>query len=62
MPVNRFIRFQGPLQIKPFTDHVYISQVDKDGKTSVKMVGIQFDIISSSNIEGTDEEIEDKTQ
>ena len=62
LPVNRFIRFQGPLQIKPFTDHVYISQVDKDGKTSVKMVGIQFDIISSSNIEGTDEEIEDKTE
>ena len=62
LPVNRFIRFQGPLQIKPFTDNVYISQVDKDGKTSVKMIGIQFDIISSSNIEGTDEEIEDKTE
>ena len=62
LPVNRFIRFQGPLQIKPFTDYVYISQVDKDGKTSVKRVGIQFDIISSSNIEGTDKEVEEKTE
>ena len=62
LPVNRYNRFQGPLQIKPFTDYVYISQIDKDGKTNVKMIGIQLDILSSSSSETTDEEIEDSDE
>ena len=57
LPVNKYNRFQGPLQIKPFTDNAYITQIDKDGKTTTKMITIQFDIHSSSKVETTDEEI-----
>ena len=62
LPVNRYNRFQGPLQIKPFTDNVYINLTDKDGKTSIKMITIQFDILSSTNVEPTNEEIEENTE
>ena len=56
--INRYIRFQGPLQIKPFTDNVYASITDKDGKISTTMITIQFDILSSSKI-GSNEEKEE---
>ena len=55
LKVNRYIRFQGPLQIKPFTDNVYVSITDKDGKISISMITIQFDILSSSKIGSSDE-------
>ena len=58
MRVNRYIRFQGPLQIKIFTDNVYASITDKDGKISTTMITIQFDILSSSKI-GSNEEKEE---
>ena len=58
MRVNRYIRFQGPLQIKIFTDNVYASITDKDGKISISMIAIQFDILSSSKI-GSNEEKEE---
>ena len=50
LPINKFVRFQGPLQIKPFIDYVYMTITDKDGKVSTKKIQIQFDIISSSKI------------
>ena len=55
LKVNRYIRFQGPLQIKPFVDNVYASITDKDGKISISMLTIQFDILSSSKIGVSDE-------
>ena len=55
LKVNRYIRFQGPLQIKPFIDSVYTSITDKDGKISISMLTIQFDILSSSKIGVSDE-------
>ena len=55
LKVNRYIRFQGPLQIKPFIDNVYASITDKDGKISISMLTIQFDILSSSKIGVSDE-------
>ena len=55
LKVNRYIRFQGPLQIKPFIDSVYASITDKDGKISISMLTIQFDILSSSKIGVSDE-------
>ena len=58
LSVSRNIRFQGPLQIKPFIDHVYVSKTDKDGKTITKMISFEFDIITSTKIEEEDEEEE----
>ena len=56
--VNRYIRFQGPLQIKPFTDNVYISKTGVDGKISTKNIGIKFEISSSTDMSGTGKEEE----
>ena len=53
--VNRYNRFQGPLQIKPFTDNVYASITDKNEKINTLMITIQFDILSSSKIGSSDE-------
>ena len=54
LPINRYIRFQGPLQIKPFTDFVYVSKTDISGKTSTNLISVEFDILSSSVVEKTD--------
>ena len=62
LPINRYIRFQGPLQIKPFTDYAYTTITDKDGKTSTKMIGVQFDILSSSKIEDEDNDEKPETR
>ena len=56
LQVNRYIRFQGPLQIKPFTDNAYITKTDVDGKITTKNIGIRFDILSSTDVSGTKEE------
>ena len=56
LPINRYIRFQGPLQIKPFSDYIYTTITDKDGKTTTKLIGVQYDITSSSKLEDTNEE------
>ena len=50
LTINKFVKFRGPLQIKPFTDFIYISITDKDGKNITKKIQMQFDILSSSNI------------
>ena len=69
--VNRYMKFKGPLQIKPFTDFVYVTKTDKDGKDTTKIAEIQFEIPSSSKIEDDDDEegekntktrLEEKTQ
>jgi len=63
IPINRYVRFQGPLQIKPFTDFVYATKTDKDGKISTNRIGIEFDILSSSNPEeGEEEENEEEKE
>ena len=60
IPINRYVRFQGPLQIKPFTDFVYATKTDKDGKISTNRIGIEFDILSSTNPEEEEEENEEE--
>ena len=62
LQVNRYSRFQGPLQIKPFTDYVYINKIGIDGKLSTKMVGIQFEILSSTNPDEIDDEEEEEEE
>ena len=51
IPVSQLVQLKGPLQIKPFTDFVYITKTDKDGKNTTKRIGIEFNIPSSSKIE-----------
>ena len=46
--VSRYIKFKGPLQIKPFTDLNYISSTDTDGKTSINLIQVKFEILASS--------------
>ena len=46
LDINKNIKFQGPLQIKPFTDYVYIEKTDKDGIKTVNKIGIKFEILS----------------
>lgn len=51
IPINRYIKFKGPIQIKPFTDLVYVSKTDIEGKTSNILIDIKFDIKSKSTDE-----------
>ena len=44
--VSRYIKFKGPLQIKPFTDLTYISSTDTEGKTSNNLIQIKFEILA----------------
>ncbi len=60
LPINKYIKFKGPLQIKPFTDFVYITKTDKDGKVSTKRISIEFNIPSSSKISDDEEEIRNR--
>jgi len=46
LEVNRYIKFQGPLQIKPFTDYSFIEKTDKDAKKTISKIGIKFEILS----------------
>ena len=46
--VSRYIKFKGPLQIKPFNDLVYINIIDSEGKTTNNLIPIKFDILSST--------------
>ena len=46
--VSRYIKFKGPLQIKPFTDLNYISSTDIEGKTSINLIQVKFEILASS--------------
>ena len=46
--VSRYIKFKGPLQIKPFTDLNYISSTDTEGKTSINLIQVKFEILASS--------------
>ena len=47
--VNRYIKFKGPIQIKPFTDLIYITKTDTEGKITNDLISVKFDIISASN-------------
>jgi hypothetical protein len=60
MPISKYVRFRGPLQIKPFSDYAYITKTDKDGKVTTKRIGIDFNIPSSSKIEDDDDEENEK--
>ena len=51
IPINRYIKFKGPIQIKPFTDLIYVSKTDIEGKTSNILIDIKFDIKSKSTDE-----------
>ena len=59
IPVSRYIKFKGPVQIKPFIDLVYVTKTDIDGKTSNKLINVKFDIVTLSetpeqrNLKGT---------
>ena len=44
--INKYIKFQGPIQIKPFTDYAYIEKIDKDGVKTTNKIGIKFEILS----------------
>jgi len=46
LTVSKYINFKGPLQIKPFTDYVYIKKTDMNGKISINKIGIKFEILS----------------
>ena len=46
--VSRYIKFKGPLQIKPFTDLNYISSTDTEGKLSINLIQVKFEILASS--------------
>ena len=46
LEVNRYVKFQGPLQIKPFTDYAFIEKIDKDKKKTISKIGIKFEILS----------------
>ena len=46
--VSRYIKFKGPVQIKPFIDLVYVTKTDIDGKVTNKLIHVKFDILSSS--------------
>ena len=48
--VNRYIKFKGPVQIKPFTDLVYVTKTNTDGKKTDELIQIQFNILSKNNI------------
>ena len=54
LSVNRYIKFKGPLQIKPFTDLLYVSKTDIDGKVNNNLIQIKFNILSSSNVNSTE--------
>jgi len=44
--IKKYIKFQGPLQIKPFTDYVYIEKTGIDGIKATNKIGIKFEILS----------------
>ena len=46
LEVNRYVKFQGPLQIKPFTDYAFIEKTDKDAKKTISKIGMKFEILS----------------
>ena len=64
--VSRYIKFKGPVQIKPFIDLIYVTMVDTEGKTSNKLIQVKFDILSSSktneqrNLKGTNLELSEE--
>ena len=50
LTINKYYNFKGPVQIKPFTDYVYIKKTDADGKIDISKVGIKFEILSGFEI------------
>ena len=46
LKVNKYNKFKGPLQIKPFTDYAFIKKIDINGKISINRIGIKFEILS----------------
>ena len=50
LDINKYVKFKGPLQIKPFTDYVYIEKTDKDGKKNISRIGMKFEILSGFEI------------
>ena len=58
--VNRYIKFKGPIQIKPFSDLIYITKTDIEGKTSDILTSVKFDIVSPSNPNKDNKDINDK--
>ena len=59
LKIKKHVKFQGPIQIKPFTDYSYATLTNKDGSITTKFIGIQFEIFSTSNT-GKSDEIENK--
>ena len=58
--VNRYIKFKGPVQIKPFTDLVYVTKTDTEGKKSDNLIQIKFNILHSSNTNKNNEDNENR--
>ena len=50
LTINKYYNFQGPVQIKPFTDYIYIKKTEADGKIGINKVGIKFEILSGFEI------------
>lgn len=48
IPVSRYIKFKGPLQIKPFSDLIYTTLTDTEGKKSNNLIQVKFEILASS--------------
>ena len=46
LSINKYSKFLGPLQIKPFTDYLYISKTEQDGNIINNKIGIKFEILS----------------
>ena len=48
--VNSYIKFKGPIQIKPFIDLIYITKTHTDGNSRDIFTSVKFDIVSPSNV------------
>ena len=46
LPISTYLQFKGPLQIKPFSDHLYINKTDSEGNTNINEICIKFEILS----------------
>ena len=50
LTINIYYNFHGPVQIKPFTDYIYIKKTGEDGKINISKIGLKFEILSGFEI------------
>ena len=61
LSINKYYNFQGPVQIKPFTDYIYIKKNETEEKIDIKKIGIKFEILSGFKISESSDIISSNT-